>query len=87
METVLVTGGTGLVGSAIKNIYQKNYQDYQYFFLSSKDCDLTNLEDTRKLFNKIKPTYVIHLAANVGGLFKNMNNKVGMFEKNLWKEN
>lgn len=83
METVLVTGGTGLVGSAIKNIYQKNYQDYQYIFLSSKDCDLTNLEDTNKLFNKIKPTYVIHLAANVGGLFKNMDHKVDMFEKNI----
>ena len=83
METVLVTGGTGLVGSTIKNIYQKNYQNYQYIFLSSKDCDLTNLEDTNKLFNKIKPTYVIHLAANVGGLFKNMNHKVDMFEKIL----
>ena len=83
METVLVTGGSGLVGSAIRNVYQDNYQNYQYIFLSSKDCDLTNLEDTKQLFEKIKPNYVIHLAANVGGLFKNMNHKVDMFEKNI----
>lgn len=83
MEIVLVTGGTGLVGSAIKNIYQNNYKNYQYIFLSSKDCNLTNLEDTKQMFEKYKPSYVIHLAANVGGLFKNMNQKVDMFEKNI----
>lgn len=29
-------------------------------------------EETRKLFDKYKPTHVIHLAAMVGGLFHNM---------------
>ncbi len=83
MEKVLVTGGTGLVGSAIKKVYNNKYNNYKFIFLSSKDCDLTNLEDTDKLFEKLKPNYVIHLAANVGGLFKNMNQKVDMFEKNI----
>ena len=27
--------------------------------------------------------YIIHLAADVGGLYKNMNNKVEMFENNI----
>ena len=31
----------------------------------------------------MKPTYVIHLAAKVGGLYANMNDKVGFFEENL----
>ena len=35
------------------------------------------------IFEKYKPDYVIHLAAHVGGLFKNMNSKVDMFEKNI----
>jgi len=35
------------------------------------------------MFETIQPTHVIHLAACVGGLFKNMNNKVEMLEKNL----
>tara|TARA_Y100000590_G_scaffold125456_1_gene143488 strand:- start:5534 stop:6472 length:939 start_codon:yes stop_codon:yes gene_type:complete len=81
MKTLLVTGGTGLVGQAIKSI-SNNFQ-YNFIFLSSKDCDLSNYNETKKLFEDKKPNYVIHLAANVGGLFKNMNYKVDMLEKNL----
>lgn len=78
---VLVTGGSGLIGKAIKSI--KASYNYDFIFLSSSDCDLTDFNKTKELFNEIKPDYVIHLAANVGGLFKNMNQKVDMFEKNL----
>ena len=81
MKKILVTGGSGLIGSALKNI-SSDYP-YEFKFANSKDADLTNLYDTRGLFNWYKPDYVIHLAANVGGLFKNMNYKVDMFEKNL----
>ena len=77
---LLITGGTGLVGNGLKNIIDKQYETT---FLSSKDCDLTDYNSTFKLFKKIKPDYVIHLAANVGGLFKNMNFKLDMLEKNL----
>ena len=35
------------------------------------------------MFETIKPDYVIHLAAYVGGLFRNMEQKINMFEKNL----
>lgn len=75
----LVTGGSGLVGEAIKS--QVNKDDY--LFISSKDCDLTNYDITYKYFKDHSPDNVIHLAAYVGGLFKNMNEKVEMFEKNL----
>jgi len=78
---VLVTGGTGLVGKALQYISQ-NY-NYNFTFLSSRDCDLSDLIKTRNLFKNIKPDYVIHLAANVGGLYKNMNSKVTMLEDNL----
>ena len=47
-----------------------------------KNCDLTNYERTKELFERLRPQYVIHLAANVGGLFKNMNHKVEMYEVN-----
>ena len=77
---VLVTGSSGLVGSAIKNI--SPYYPYDFIFVSSKDADLTDYMQTYRLFSKHKPDYVIHLAACVGGLFKNMNYKVDMFEKN-----
>lgn len=82
MNKILITGGTGLVGYALQSIQQK-YSNYMYVFLSSKDCDLTDYEHTLKCFQKHNPDYVIHLAANVGGLYKNMNFKVDMFESNV----
>lgn len=81
MQTILVTGGTGLVGSALERI-SHNY-GYNWIFLSSKDCDLTSYEETYNYWSKLKPDIVVHLAANVGGLFKNMEHKVDMFEINM----
>lgn len=43
----------------------------------------SNLEDVRKIFAKHNPTHVIHLAAMVGGLFKNMRNKLKFFLDNM----
>jgi GDP-L-fucose synthase len=82
-KIVLVTGGSGLVGQGIKSICQTYENEYTFIFLSSKDCNLLDSRDTEKNFKKIKPNLVIHLAAHVGGLFKNMNQKVKMLEDNL----
>jgi len=83
MSIILVTDGYGLVGNALQKISTK-YTKYKFIFMSSKDCDLTNWEQTIKYFNNIGPEYVIHLAACVGGLFKNMKYKVDMLEKNIF---
>lgn len=83
-KKILVTGGTGLVGSAIKYISTNtDYNLFEFIFVSSSNYNLCILEDTIKMFNEHRPQYVIHLAANVGGLYKNMNEKVDMLEKNL----
>ena len=37
----------------------------QWVFVSSKDCDLLDLEKTRQLFARVKPTDVVNLAAMV----------------------
>ena len=81
---ILITGGSGLVGKAIQKIANKLYNKnkYQWVFLSSKDCNLLNRNDVELVWNRENPDIVIHLAANVGGLFKNMNFKVDMYEKN-----
>jgi len=78
---ILVTGGTGLVGNAIREISKDS--QHNYIFLSSQDCDLTDYSSTLNLFEKIKPDYIIHLAACVGGLYKNMNKKIELYEKNI----
>ncbi|KAG5667977.1 hypothetical protein PVAND_015935 [Polypedilum vanderplanki] len=83
-KKVLVTGGSGLVGSAIKNVInEESPADEVWIFCSSKDADLCNYESTKQLFEKHKPTHVIHLAAMVGGLFHNMNDNLGFFRSNM----
>ena len=43
-KRILVTGGTGLVGSAIKFVVENEsdraQRNEEYFFISSKECDL-----------------------------------------------
>jgi GDP-L-fucose synthase len=78
---VLITGGSGLVGTAIKEISIK--YNYQFVFSNSKICNLLNYEEVERYFNEIKPDVIIHLAAIVGGLFKNMKEPVKMFEDNI----
>ncbi len=82
---VLVTGGSGLVGQAIKHIIETttDYSQYQFAFASTKTVDFRSMHETRMLFERVRPTYVIHLAARVGGLFKNLNEKLRMYEDNM----
>lgn len=83
-QVVLVTGGTGLVGKAIEAVIMRQKpKNEEWFFASSKDADLTNMESTKKLFEQVQPTHVIHLAAKVGGLFKNLKYKVEMWSDNV----
>jgi GDP-L-fucose synthase len=83
MKKILVTGGSGLVGHGIQSIVGEFVDKYEFIFVSSKDYDLYDFKETNQMFEDIKPQLVIHLAANVGGLYKNMNQKVDMLEKNL----
>lgn len=87
---IMVTGGTGLVGKGIQMALEKErkadpnaHSNEEWVFLSSKDGDLRNAEATKKIFERIRPTHVIHLAARVGGLFANMKYKVEFFRENI----
>lgn len=76
-HVVMVTGGSGLVGAGINTYVQENPKpNEKWIFLSSKDGDLRVRSETDAIFEKYKPTHVIHLAAKVGGLFANMAQKV-----------
>ncbi|KAL6077343.1 GDP-L-fucose synthase, variant 2 [Balamuthia mandrillaris] len=84
---ILVTGGTGLVGRAIRECVEQEDPatrvQESWIFLSSKDADLRSPAEARKVFEKHQPTHVIHLAARVGGLFENMRYKVEFWRENI----
>ncbi|KAI8335956.1 hypothetical protein BC941DRAFT_429888 [Chlamydoabsidia padenii] len=89
-SVILVTGGSGLVGKAIQWVIENDSSERygkkageQWIFLTSKDGDLRNTNDTKAIFEKYKPTHVIHLAALVGGLFKNMKYKLDFLRDNM----
>uniref|UniRef100_A0A8C7NN07 GDP-L-fucose synthase n=1 Tax=Oncorhynchus mykiss TaxID=8022 RepID=A0A8C7NN07_ONCMY len=72
---VLVTGGSGLVGKAIEHVVKQEggcLEGEQWTFLCSKEANLVDLQQTRAVFEKYRPTHVIHLAAKVGGLYLHM---------------
>lgn len=81
LENVIVTGGTGLAGHGIQAI-KDSYPLYSFTFLDSK-TDLLESTAFREIVSAQRPSYIIHLAANVGGLFKNLNHNVEMFETNM----
>lgn len=83
-KIILVTGGTGLVGKGIEHVVNKQMVPGEtWIYANSKAADLTDKESTRAYFMKVKPTHCIHLAAMVGGLFRNLKYKVEMYRLNM----
>jgi GDP-L-fucose synthase len=79
---ILVTGGSGMVGSNIKDLIP-NYNNQDFTFLSSKECDLRNRYETQCYFEQGGFDYIIHLASKVGGLYLNMAKNIQMFSDNI----
>ena len=81
----MVTGGSGLYGMAIRAHVNSSAEekDATWVFLSSKDGDLRDRKATEAIFERVRPTHVIHLAAMVGGLFANMSKKVEFYRENM----
>ena len=73
---VLVTGGSGFLGKRL-NIYKPDW-----IYISSKEYDLTNTEETKQMFRDVKPNVVVHLAGRVGGIKENINNQGSFFYEN-----
>ncbi|KNC97098.1 uncharacterized protein SPPG_07492 [Spizellomyces punctatus DAOM BR117] len=89
-DVILVTGGTGLVGSAIKHVIETcndprfgRQEREEWVFVTSSEADLRDLAQTRALFEHYQPTHVIHLAALVGGLFRNMKYQADFLRDNM----
>lgn len=86
MVICIITGGSGLVGTGIRDVLRESrglYDDFQFVFLDSKDGDLRDQQQTAAIFEKYKPKYCIHLAARVGGLYDNQTNNLDFFNENI----
>ena len=68
----LITGN-GLVGSILNGDLK----------ISSKDYDLRDTSQVKKMFEKYRPSEVIHTSGKVGGLGSNMNYKGEYFYDNI----
>jgi|TARA_B100001964_G_scaffold28703_1_gene29198 GDP-L-fucose synthase len=77
MGSVLVTGGSGLVGKHLKDILP------DAVYISSKDFDLTDMHRVDSMMDFFRPKVVIHLAAKVGGIMDNINHPVEYLEENI----
>ena len=74
---ILITGGNGMVGKYLKKLLPNAVTP------SSKDLDLTNSEQVKYYFSNNKFDYVIHLAAYVGSLHDNIENRTAYFNNNV----
>jgi len=79
--TILVAGGSGLVGSAIVRELKRLNQDV--IGISSKDVNLLDREKTFEFINNFKPTAIIDSAAKVGGIGGNNSYPVEFLSQNL----
>lgn len=83
-RVILVTGGSGLVGMGVKKVIEGNSSSQEkWIFITSKDGDLRDRNTVREIFDKHRPTHVLHLAACVGGLFHNMRRNLDFLRDNL----
>ena len=79
--TILVAGGSGLVGSAIVRELKGLSKDV--IGISSKDVDLLDRKKTFEFINNLKPTAIIDSAAKVGGIGGNNSYPVEFLSQNL----
>jgi len=75
-KTVLITGGTGMVG---KSFPRKE----GYVFVGSKDYDLKNVRSVKYMLLDHRPDVIIHLAACVGGVKANTDYVGRFYSENI----
>jgi GDP-L-fucose synthase len=64
---ILVTGGSGLLGTGLRDI-TADYPEREFIFLSSKDCNLTRLDEVLACVGLHQPDAILHFAALSGGI-------------------
>ncbi len=83
---ILITGGSGLVGHAVRNLLSETGFN-RVIAPTRSDLDLLDAEATARFLADNQPEYVIHLASVVFGLLGNMKNQSLSIELNTLMNN
>lgn len=79
-ERLLITGAEGMVGKALIKILPKNNN---IISIDLPKYDLRKQDEVDNIFSTLKPDYVIHLAARVGGVKENSNKLAEFYTDNI----
>lgn len=82
MDNILITGATGFLGHHIVHVFEKE-DKHNIFPVSSKDYDLMKESEVIRMFEEIRPDYVVHLAARSGGIYSNRLEPADYYFKNI----
>lgn len=68
---ILLTGANGFLGRHSRPVLETHYGAENVICVSSKDYDLEDRSEVRRMFADVKPDVVVHLAAYSGGIGAN----------------
>ena len=83
-ERIVITGGAGFLGKHLQQeLRNRGVSPDNLMVPHIEDYDLTKENDVVRVYEDMKPTVVLHLAAEVGGIGANRDNPGRFFYSNM----
>jgi len=83
-ERIVITGGDGFLGRHLQQeLLQRGVKSENLLVPVSQEYNLTQQNDVERMYNDMRPSVVIHLAAQVGGIGANRSNPGRFFYANM----